>query len=99
MKKLLAAVSLAAVVTPVAAADLSDLPDLADAPTLKHMGVDYPFGGTPAYNAPEDLALRVQPTVLVQSGTTRSDVEIAVVEDPEYRSPWANDHNFIAPPQ
>lgn len=110
MKRLIAALSFSALATSVLAdsgkpfeqLDLDRaLPNVAE---RTQIAVDYPFGGSAPYeqlavdralpNLPEK---RSQETSQVAaSGTTRSDIEIATEVSDE--SPWANDHNFIAPP-
>ena len=68
-------------------------------------GVDYPFGGTPPYNqldvdlALPDIDVRPAASLVALGGNTRSDVEISVGMRTKDASPWASDHNFIAPPQ
>ena len=68
-------------------------------------GVDYPFGGTPPYNqldvdlALPDIDVRPAASLVALGGNTRSDVEISVGTRTMNASPWASDHNFIAPPQ
>lgn len=109
MKHLIAVFSLAALSVPAAAgtANPFDPEGPGDArPVLKRVGVDYPFGGTPSYNDPDaDLALqtsdeRPAPLLVAPGGNTRSDVELSASSGAatDY-SPWAQDHNFIAPPQ
>ena len=77
---------------------LPNIPESARAPTV------YPFGGSAPYdqlavdralpNIPEKSGpMRSQ---VADSGTTRSDVEVATEEGGE--SPWASDVHFIAPP-
>jgi hypothetical protein len=108
MKTLIAAVSLAAFSVPVPAAEPADSgqPPLSPS-SLQQMGTDYPLGGTPPNNkldaAPvppgtDTLPERFQ---VASAGSTRWDAELSasagatVAED---ESPWARDHNFIAPP-
>ena len=68
-------------------------------------GVDYPFGATPPYNQLDvDFALphidvRPAASLVAFGGNTRSDVEISAGVRTVEASPWASDHNFIAPPQ
>jgi hypothetical protein len=110
MKRLIAAVSFAILATPALAqngkpfeqTDLDRaLPDVAERTVS---ATEYRFDGSAPY---EQLAvdravpaLRTERTQVASSGETRSDVEIAV-ESTELgtASPWANDHNFIAPAQ
>jgi hypothetical protein len=105
MKRLIAAVSFAVLATPVLAdvgkpfeqLDLDRaLPNIAERTVV---GIEYPFGGSAPYEQlTVDRALpdiRVERSHLASSGATRSDVEIAT--EAKDVSPWANDHNFIAP--
>jgi hypothetical protein len=74
-------------------------------PEPKHLGVDYPFGGTPPYNqldvdmALPDIRVRPETSLVASGGNTRSDLEISLANGTMDASPWANDHNFIAPAQ
>jgi hypothetical protein len=74
-------------------------------PESRITGVDYPFGGTPPYNqldvdlALPDVDVRPSATLVALGGNTRSDVELSVGMITMNASPWASDHNFIAPPQ
>jgi hypothetical protein len=110
MKRLIATLSFSVLATSVLAdagkpfeqLDLDRaLPNVAERPAT---ATEYPFGGSAPY---EQLAVdRALPNLPEQrsqersrvavSGDTRSDVEIATEVSDE--SPWANDHNFIAPP-
>ena len=100
MKRLLLAVSLAALSAP-AWADTAR-PEL----PLKYIPVASHPSATPPYNAADDAPvvqdsdLDLKRIQLAQSGNTRSDLELAARADPNMteQNPWANDHNFIAPP-
>jgi hypothetical protein len=109
MKRLIATLSFAALATAAFADNgkpfeqldldraLPNIPESATATTV------YPFGGSAPYdqlavdralpNIPEKAGERSQ---VAASGTTRSDAELSTEESVE--SPWAKDHNFIAPP-
>lgn len=105
MKRLIAAVSFAVLATPVLAdtgkpfeqLDLDRaLPNVAERTVTE---IEYSFGGSAPY---EQLSvdralpdLRAERSQVASSGVTRSDVEIAT--EAKDVSPWANDHNFIAP--
>jgi hypothetical protein len=111
MKHLIAALSLTVLSAPALADGVNpfDPEELSRAlpslPAGKHMGIDYPFGGTPPYNQLDvDMALpsidtRPASSLVASGGNTRSDVEISAGADVTSESPWAKDHNFIAPPQ
>lgn len=110
MKRFIAALSLTVVSASVLAQSgkpfeqldidraLPNVPERVATPTV------YPFGGSAPY---EQLAVdRTLPDVVIgertlvaaAQGDTRSDVEIAVDEPLRpAESPFANDHNFIAP--
>jgi hypothetical protein len=83
MKRLIAAVSFAVLATPV----------LADNKPYEQLDVDRVLP-TFTVNQPERVA---------SAGNTRSDVEISTeanrAEPVAAESPWADDHNFIAPAQ
>ena len=105
MKRLIAAVSFAVLATPVLADTgkpfeqldldraLPNIPEVAVRPT------EYPFGGSAPYEQVEvDRALPNLPmerSRVAASGSTRSDIELST--DAPEESPWAQDHNFIAP--
>jgi hypothetical protein len=110
MKHLLAAFSLAVLSAPALAAGLPfeqvEIDRLVPViPESRHLGVDYPFGGTPPYNqldvdmAQPDVRVRAEPSLVASGGSTRSDLEISLARETMDASVWANDHNFIAPPQ
>ena len=111
MKRLIAAVSFAALATPAFAQAgkpfeqldldraLPNIPEVAPTPTV------YPFGGSAPY---DQLAVdRALPNIpeksgqarsqVADSGTSRTDVEFSTEERAE--SPWANHQMFIAPAQ
>jgi hypothetical protein len=111
MKHLIAALSFGVLATSVLAdagkpfeqLDLDRaLPNIADRPATP---VEYPLGGSAPYeqlavdralpNLPEKASPPAKRQVAA-SGNTRSDVEVATEASEE--SPWAKDHNFIAPP-
>jgi hypothetical protein len=115
MKRFIAAVSFAALATPV----------LADSKPYEQLDVDralpnvaertvsetrYPFNGSAPFEQIElNRALpelRSDRTQVAEGGNTRSDVEISAEASagdtgvsPRAEGPWANDHNFIAPAQ
>lgn len=78
------------------------LPNIAAA---KDVGVDYPFGGSAPYDPlavdmalPDlDIEVRGARTQVASSGMTRFEWELG--NNTMDASPWASDHNFIAPPQ
>ena len=96
MKHFIAALSLSVLSAPAIADAVNpfDQEELSRAqPSLvRHMGVDYPFGGTPPYNR-----LEAESSMVASGGNTRSDVEISAGTAATSESPWAGDHNFIAP--
>jgi hypothetical protein len=109
MKRIIAAVSFALLAAPAFAADVGkpfeqlDIDRaLPNVPERASSEIVYPFGGSAPF---EQLAIdRALPNIPENSamfasvgGSTRSDSEIATQEGGG--SPWANDHNFIAPPQ
>ena len=108
MKRLIAAVSFAVLATPALAQNGKPFEQLDLDRALPHVAersvsaTEYRFDGSAPY---EQLAvdravpeLRAERTQVASSGETRSDVEIAA-EEAITESPWANDHNFIAPAQ
>jgi hypothetical protein len=109
MKRLVAALSLAALSVPAAAGTAYPVGEgPGDAPALKLIGLDNPLGGTPSYNAGDvELALHNADAhteylrVAASGSDARPDAPISAssggtVAD---ESPWSRDHNFIAPPQ
>ena len=106
MKRSIAAVSLLVLATAVLAEhrkpfeqlDLDRaLPSIAEPSDVVSFVYD---GSAPYEQVMVDRALPVlpvEPSQVAASGITRSDSEIAT--DDAGESPWANDHNFIAPPQ
>ena len=105
MKRLIAAVSFAVLATPVLADAGKPFEQLDLDRALPNISVPaasetrYPFNGSAPYEQlTVDRALpdiRVERSQVASSGATRSDVEIAT--EAKDVSPWANDHNFIAP--
>lgn len=117
MKRLIAAVSFAVFAVPAVAAESGKpfeqidldraLPQISVA-TVESRSVDtrsLPYEQLAVDRAVPNLGARAERSQLAASGSTRSDVEIAVdareVESTGYTGlatgPWANDHNFIAP--
>jgi hypothetical protein len=110
MKRLIAAVSFAVLSSPALAETGKPFEQLDVDRALPNVAertvsaTEYSFGGSAPYDqlaldraAPE---LRVERTQVASSGETRSDVEISTeATDVTAGSPWANDHNFIAPAQ
>jgi hypothetical protein len=106
MKRLIAALSFAVLATPAFADNgkpfeqldldraLPNIPEAVVRPT------QYPFGGSAPYEQAElDRAapnLPVERSRVAVSDSTRSDIELST--DAVEESPWAKDHNFIAPP-
>jgi prolyl-tRNA editing enzyme YbaK/EbsC (Cys-tRNA(Pro) deacylase) len=114
MKRLIAAVSLAVLSVPALAdavnpfdADALSRAQPSLSPARSTMGSDYPFGGTPPYNqldvdrALPDIVAPATRSLVASGGNTRSDVEISASAGGTMtdESPWARQHDFIAPPQ
>ena len=105
MKRLIAAVSFAVLSTSVFADGKSPFEQLdldRALPSISEVAAHsaaYPFGGSAPYDQVEvDRALPNLPmerSRVAASGSTRSDIELST-DTPE-ESPWAKDHNFIAP--
>lgn len=110
MKRLIAALSLAVISASALAQNgkpfeqididraLPNIPERQAAPTV------YPFGGSAPYEqlvvdrALPEVRVGERTVVAAFQGDTRSDVEIAVNDEPQaMESPFANDHNLIAP--
>ena len=119
MKRLIAALSFAVLAGPAVAAESGKpfeqidldraLPQINFA-AVETRSVDtrsLPYEQLAVDRALPDLGARAERTQLAASGSTRSDVEIAVDAQAVTSSgnaglatgPWANDHNFIAPAQ
>jgi hypothetical protein len=49
--------------------------------------------------AQPDVRVRAEPSLVASGGSTRSDLEISLARETMDASPWASDHNFIAPAQ
>jgi hypothetical protein len=109
MKRLIVAASLAVLATSAFAVEigkpfeqldldraLPNIPERAPSQTA------YPFNGSAPYDqlavdrALPDIVVGDRTQFAATAGETRSDAEIASEEQPA-ASPWANDHNFIAP--
>lgn len=106
MKRLIAAVSFAVLATPAFADNGKPFEQLdldralPNIPEVAVSSTQYPFGASAPYEQVEvDRALPNLPmerSRVAASDSTRSDIELST-DSPE-ESPWAKDHNFIAPP-
>jgi len=106
MKRLIAAVSFAVLATPAFAGNGRPFEQLdldralPNIPEVVVRSTQYPFGGSAPYEQAEvDRALPnlpVEHSRVAASDSTRSDIELST--DAAEESPWAKDHNFIAPP-
>jgi hypothetical protein len=106
MKRLIAAVSFAVLATPAFADNGKPFEQLdldralPNIPEVDVRSTQYPFGGSAPYEQVEVdralLNLPMERSRVAASGSTRSDIELST--DAAEESPWAKDHNFIAPP-
>jgi hypothetical protein len=111
MKRLIAAVSIAVLASSAFAVEIGkpfeqlDLDRaLPNIPERQPSATVYPSGGSAPY---DQLAVdRALPNIVVggertqfaaTAGETRTDATADAVEEKPAVSPWANDHNFIAP--
>jgi hypothetical protein len=111
MKRLIAAASLAVLASSAFALEIGRpfeqididraLPNI---PERAPSASAYPFGGSAPYDqlavdrALPDIVVGDRTRFAATTGETRSDAEIEREEAPAV-SPWANDHNFVAPAQ
>jgi hypothetical protein len=106
MKRLIAAVSFAVLATPAFADNGKPFEQLdldralPSIPEVAVSSTQYPFGASAPYEQAEvDRMLPnlpVERSRVAASDSTRSDIELST--DAAEESPWAKDHNFIAPP-